>query len=87
MQLIDHLDSSDLLSKTQFSYRKNRSTELATVLLSDNNQNAVDKGHILAELYVRSNKLSHSALLDKLKSFEITSDSHNWFTGYLFNRK
>ena len=66
---------------------KNRSTELATILLSDNDQNAVDKGHILAELYARFNELSHSALLGKLKSFEITSDSHNWFTGYLFSRK
>ena len=55
-------------------------------MLSDNNQNAVDKDHILAELYVRFNKLSRSAL-EKLKSFKITSDSHNWFTGYLFNRK
>ena len=30
--------------------------------------------------------LSHSALLEKLKSFGITDDSHNWFTDYLFNR-
>ena len=31
--------------------------------------------------------LGHSALLEKLKSFEITGDSRNWFTDYLFNRK
>ena len=41
-QLIDHLETNDLLSKTQFGYRKNRSTELATILLSDNIQKAVD---------------------------------------------
>ena len=29
-QLIDHLETNDLLSKTQFGYRKNKSTELAT---------------------------------------------------------
>ena len=34
-QLIDHLETNDL-SKTQFGYRKNRSTELPTILLSDN---------------------------------------------------
>ena len=35
-QLIDNLEINDLLSKTQFGYRNNRSTELATILLSDN---------------------------------------------------
>ena len=50
---------------------KNRSTELATILLSDNDQNAVDKGHILAELYARFNELSHSALLGKLKALKL----------------
>ena len=34
-QLIDHLEMNDL-SKMQFGYRKNRSTELPTILLSDN---------------------------------------------------
>ena len=75
-QLIDHLETNDLLSKTQFGYRKNRSTELATILLSDNIRRAADEGH-----------LSHSALLEKLKSFGITGDSHNWFIDYLFNSK
>ena len=41
-------------------------------------------------LYVDLSKAfdtNHSALLEKLKSFEITGDSHNWFTDYLFNRR
>ena len=41
-------------------------------------------------LYVDLSKafdtLSHSALLENLKSFGITGDPHNWFTDYLFNR-
>ena len=90
-QLIDHLETNDLLSKTQFGYRKNRSTELATILLSDNIRKAVDEGHLVGVLYVDLSKafdtLSHSALLEKLKSFGITGDSHNWFTDYLFSRK
>ena len=89
-QLIDHLETNDL-SKTQFGYRKNRSTELATILSSDNIRKAVDEGHLVGVLYVDLSKafdaLSHSALLEKLKSFEITGDSHNWFTDYVFNRK
>ena len=33
-QLIDHVETNDLLSKTQFGYRKNRSAELQMILLS-----------------------------------------------------
>ena len=90
-QLIDHLETNDFLSKTQFGCRKNRSTELATILLSDNIRKTVGGGHLVGVLYVDLSKafdtLSHSALLKKLKSFGITDDSHNWFTDYLFNRK
>ena len=90
-QLTDHPETNDLLSKTQFGCRKDRSTELATILLSDNIRKAVDEGHLVGVLYVDLSKafdtLSHSALLEKLKSFGITGDSHNWFTDYLFNRK
>ena len=90
-QLIDHLETNDLLSKTQFGYRKNRSTELATILLSDHIRKAVEEGHLVGVLDVDLSKafdtLSHSVLLEKLKSFGITGDSHNWFTDYLFNRK
>ena len=31
--------------------------------------------------------LSHSVLLENLKSSGITGDFHNWFTDYVFNRK
>ena len=90
-QLIDHLETNDILSKMQFGYRKNRSTEVATILLSDNIRKAVDEGHLVGVLYVDLSKafdtLSHSALLEKLKSFGITGDSHNMFIDYLFNRK
>ena len=90
-QLIDHLETNDLLSKTQFGYRKNRPTELAAILLSDNIRKAVDEGHLVGVFYVDLSEafdtLSHSALLEKLKSFGITGDSYNWFNDYLFSRK
>ena len=83
-QLIFHLEINDLLSKTQFGYRKNRSTELATRLLCDNIRKAIDENNIVGMLYVDLSKvfntLSHFALLESLKSFGITGDAHNWFT-------
>ena len=59
--------------------------------MSDNIRKDVDEGHLVAVLYVGLSKAfdtsSHSALLEKLKSFGITGDSHNWFTDYLFHKK
>ena len=60
-------------------------------MLSDNIRKAVDEGHVVGVLYVDFSKdfdtLSHSVLLEKLKRFGITGDSHSWFTDYLFDRK
>ena len=68
-QLIDHLEMNDL-SKMQFGYRKNRSTELPTILLSDNIWKVVNEGHLVGVLYVDFDMVSfdtnHSALLEKL---------------------
>ena len=90
-QLISHLEKNELLSKSQFGYRKHRSTELSTILLADNIRKAVDEGNIVGVLYVDLSKafdtLSHSVLLEKLKSFGISGTTHDWFSGYLFNRK
>ena len=51
----------------------------------------VIEDHLGGVLYVDLSKafdtLSHSALLEKPKSFGIVGDSHNWFTDHLFNRK
>ena len=80
-QLTHDLETNDLPLKTQFGYRKNRSTELATILLSDNIRKAVGEGHLVGVLYIDLSKafdtLNHSALLEKPKSFRITADSHN----------
>ena len=75
----------------EFGYRKKKLTELTTILLPDNIRKVVDEGHLVGVLYVDLSKtfdtLSHSALLENLKSFGITGDSQNCFTDYLFNRK
>ena len=90
-QLVEHLESNHLLSETQFGYRKHRSTELATILLTDNIRKAVDEGNVVGVLYVDLSKafdtLSHSVLLEKLRSFGISGTTYEWFSDYLFNRK
>lgn len=90
-QLKKYLESNDLLSERQFGYRKQRSTELATLLLADDIRRAVDQGNIVGALYVDLSKafdtLSHSILLEKLKSFGLNGAAQEWFADYLFNRK
>ena len=100
-QLINCLEINDPLSKTQFGYKKNRSIELAMILLFDNMRKAVHEGHIVGLFYVNLpetfavdefrivgvlhvklskafDTLSHSSLLEKLKSFgiKVSDDSH-----------
>ena len=68
-QLIDHLETNDRLSKTQLGYTKDRSTELAAIMLTDNIRKAVDEGRLVGVLYVDLSKafdtLTHSPLLEK----------------------
>ena len=79
-QLIEHLENNKILSKNQFGYRKQRSTELATILLTDNIRKSVDKGNLVGVLYIDLTKafdtLSHSVLLEKLKRIGITGQTH-----------
>ena len=70
-QLIDYLETNNVLSENQFGYRKRRSTELASILLTDKIRKAVDKGNLVGVFDIDLSKafdtLSHSFLLEKLK--------------------
>ena len=70
-QLIDYLETNNVLSENQFGYRKRRSTELASILLTDNIRKAVDKGNLVGVFDIDLSKafdtLSHSFLLENLK--------------------
>ena len=90
-QLIAYLEENRFLSSFQFGYRKGRSTELATILLTDNIRKAVEEGNLVGVLFIDLSKafdtLSHSIMLEKLKSFGILNNEHDWLNSYLFNRK
>lgn len=90
-QLIDFLEREELFSNSQYGYRKHRSTEHATIFLTDNIRKSIDKGNLLGALFVDLSKafdtLSHAILLGKLKSYGIKGIALNWFKDYLFNRK
>ena len=90
-QLIDFLEKEQLFSNNQYGYRKHRSTEHATIFLTDNIRKFIDKGRLVGALFVDLSKafdtLSHAILLGKLRSYGIKGIALDWFKNYLFNRK
>ena len=74
-QLIQYLESNKLLSKSQFGFRQNRSTEMATTIFTDDIRQYVDKGNLVGAVFIDLRKafdtISHSLLLHKLQSYGI----------------
>ena len=87
-QLIEYLETNNLLCSSQFGYRKNRSTELATTLLLDRIRKEADKGNMTGVVFIDLSKafdtLGHSRLLAKLRSYGFEEVEIEWFTNYLF---
>ena len=89
-QLIEYLENNLLLMNTQFGYRKQRSTEIASTLFIDDVRKAVDKGKLVGALYIDLSKafdtIGHAILLEKIKSYGISGVELDWFSNYLFQR-
>ena len=89
-QLTEYLESGKLLNDSQFGYRANRSTSLATTLLVDEIRNAGEKGMLLGALFLDLSKafdtINHDVILKKLTSYGVNNVELQWFTDYLFNR-
>ena len=89
-QLSSYLESNNLLSDCQFGFRKNRSTELAEALFTDNVKKKVNEGKLVGAVFIDLSKafdtLGHAKLISKLKSHGIVNTEIDWFQDYLFNR-
>ena len=90
-QISQFLEEHRLLSPTQFGFRKERNTELAATLLLDEIQRGTDKGNVTGAIFVDLSKafdtLSHSQIIESLKSYGITGKANELFINYLFGRK
>ena len=85
------LEEQQLLTKYQFGYRTNRSTNLAATLFVDNIRKEVDCGNMGGAVFIDLSKafdtLGHSTLLAKLPAYGIDGNELLWFTDYLFGRQ
>ena len=89
-QLMEYLETNKLLNQSQFGYRANRSTQLATTLLVDEIREAGENGKLVGALFLDLSKafdtISHDVILEKLKTYAVIDIEIAWFTDYLFNR-
>ena len=89
-QVITYLEENSLLCRQQFSFRKNRSTELAATCFIDDIHKCMDRGQYTGAVYIDLSKafdtISHTSILAKLPRFGINGKAREWFTNYLFRR-
>ena len=89
-QFIDFLDSNNLLSESQFGFRKRRSTKLAATLLCDDIRSEMNKGNFVGVVYLDLSKafdtIGHAQLLNKLSAYGVRGKELQWFASYLFQR-
>ena len=82
-QIRDYLEERSLISKFQFGYRPNRSTQQATILLTEEIRFEADDNKLVEALVLDLSKafdtISHSVLLSKLKAYDIDNKELEWF--------
>ena len=89
-QLTEFLEDNDILPKTQFGFRKNRSTTNAVELLVQEIQKSKRKKEKAAAIFVDVSKAfdccNHTIILSKLKSIGLSHSGIKLFESYFSNR-
>ena len=89
-QLVDYLESRDLLSRYQSGFRRKYSTQTVITFLTDSIRRNMDAGLLTGAIFVDFRKacdtFDHKILLDKLQLFGICGSEHLWMSDYLTDR-
>ena len=90
-RLIKFIETHKILSKHQYGFRKNRSTEHAIIELVDNITRAIDEGKYTVGIFLDLSKafdtINHKILISKLEHYGIRGICQKWFENYLSDRK
>jgi len=85
------LDKNQILTKHQFGFRKNRSTDLAIQTMVDTLHDVIENNDLMVGLFIDLSRafdtISHDILLGKLDYYGIRGTPLNWLADYLKNRK
>ena len=86
-----YLSTSRILNKSQFGFRRGKSTSHALLDVINYISNHLNDGNIVAAIFLDLRKafdiVSHKILLKKLEHFGVTGQELSWFRDYLSNRK
>ena len=89
-QLLDYMETNQLLSLQQFGFRRGYSTELAALRLTDHLTKEMDNFRMPVNVFLDLSKafdtLDHEILLSKLKFYGVCDSWNNLFRSYLSNR-
>ena len=90
-RIIKFLNNHKILYKYQFGFRKQHSTEQAVIEIIDNIIEELEKGSLVAGIFLDLSKafdvVDHQILLGKLEHYGIRGTCLEWFRSYLENRK
>ena len=90
IQLYDYMVKNKLLYVSQYGFRQEHSTELASLEFTDRIMHHLDEKKIPITIFLDLSKafdtLDHSILIDKLQYYGVRNSALNWFNSYLSNR-
>ena len=90
-RLYRHLQVNNVLYEYQFGFRKNYSTILALLDVTDSIYENIDQGNYGVGIYIDLQKafdtVNHDILLYKLFNYGVRGIVHDWFKSYLTNRQ
>ena len=90
-QLFEFLSANNLLSNTQFAYRKLHSMITSLMNVTDTWYKNIEEERISVSLFLDLRKafdsINHNKLLSKIGKYGITQNELVWFTSYLTDRK
>ena len=90
LRLLDYLNHNNILTHSQFGFRKNHSTQMALLTLYDKIASAANNHDYAVGVFINLSKafdtLDHNVLLCKLHHYGIRGINLDWFNSYLCNR-
>ena len=90
-RLMTFLSENNILTPFQSGFRPNHSTEDVLIRTVEDWRREVDKGNVIAAVFIDFSKafdsIAHPLLLTKLQSIGINNKALEWFKDYLANRR
>jgi hypothetical protein len=90
-RLFKHLSRNNVLYDFQFGFRKNNSTALALLKVTDSVYQNLDEGNSCCDIYLDLQKafdtVNLDMLLSKLHNYGVRRIVHHWFQSYIANSK